>query len=242
MDQSRVMDIFAYYLSEYDMDAFGALGFDTRTSGFEGISALYGKKANYLKRLRDEYDVVTSSERMGQRNRPPRERIKETARQLSRFSFDELTELAKALMEGAVPFEEHETQDEKDTLPAGTSEETIESILNAKDPEASIRIRVGANKVRVYKTSIIKQLKKLYGGQCQLCGCRPFEKFDADICEAHHIDYFSSSKNNDAENIIVLCPNHHRLIHKMNPVFNKERRCFVFPDGTIEEIKVEFPI
>lgn len=69
-----------------------------------------------------------------------------------------------------------------------------QSRVNAKDPEASIRIRMGNNKVRVYKTSIIKQMKKLYGGQCQLCGCRPFETFDVDICEAHHIDYFSSSK------------------------------------------------
>lgn len=242
MDQSRVMDVFAYYLSEYDMDAFNALGFDTRTKGFENIAALYGKKANYLKRLRDEYDVITSSERMGQRNRPPRERIKDTARHLSQYSFDELTAIARAFIEGASIPTELEINAGDDALPADISEDVIESILNAKDPDASIRIKTGNNKVRVYKTSIIKQMKKLYNGQCQLCGCRPFERFDADICEAHHIDYFSSSKNNDAANIIVLCPNHHRLIHKMNPKFDKERGCFVFSDGTIEEIKIEFPI
>ena len=131
MDQSRVMDIFAYYLSEHDMEAFNALGFNTRTSGFEGIAALYGKKANYLKRLRDEYDVVTSSERMGQRNRPPRERIKKTAKQLSRFSFDDLTQLAKALIEAASPTVEQEVYNEKNVLPADASEDSIESILNA---------------------------------------------------------------------------------------------------------------
>ena len=240
MDQNCVMDFFAYYLSEYDMDAFNALGFTVRKKGIEKIAALYGKKANYFKRLRDEYDVVTNSKRVGQRNRPPRVRIAKTARQLALYTFDELTEMAKALIESASVPDEVE-MDVGDALPSDVPEDVIESIMNAKDPDATIRVKMGHNKIRIYKMSIIKQLKKLYGGRCQLCGCRPFEEMNIDICEAHHIDYFSVSKNNDAANIIIVCPNHHRLIHKMNPKFDEIQKCFVYPDGTVEKIKIEFP-
>ncbi len=240
MDRSRIMDVFAYYLSEYDMEAFSALGFDTRTKGFEGIAASFSMKANYLKRLRDEYDVVTSSERAGQRNRRPRTRIVETAKQLARFSFEEMTEMVKALLENAEAPAEVASTNDNEELPADIPEDALENILNAKDPSATIRIKVANNKVRVYKTSIIKQLKKIYDGKCQLCGCRPFNSVDEDICEAHHIEYFSSSKNNDSANIIILCPNHHRLIHKLNPNYDAEQQVFIYPDGRTEDIKINY--
>ena len=240
MDRSRIMDVFAYYLSEYDMEAFSALGFDTRTKGFEGIAASFSMKVNYLKRLRDEYDVVTSSERAGQRNRRPRTRIVETAKQLARFSFEELTEMVKVLLENTEPPAEVESVNNNEELPADIQEDALENILNAQDPSATIRIKVANNKVRVYKTSIIKQLKKIYNGKCQLCGCRPFNSVDEDICEAHHIEYFSSSKNNDSANIILLCPNHHRLIHKLNPHYDADRQVFVYPDGRTEDIKINY--
>ena len=95
---------------------------------------------------------------------------------------------------------------------------------------------MGNNKVRVYKTSIIKQMKKLYGGQCQLCGCRPFETFDVDICEAHHIDYFVKSLNNDASNQMILCPNHHSIIHDANPTFHRRQLMYVYPNGAEQKI------
>lgn len=240
MDRSRIMDVFAYYLSEYDMEAFSALGFDTRTKGFEGIAASFSMKANYLKRLRDEYDVVTSSERAGQRNRRPRTRIVETAKQLARFSFEELTEMVKVLLENTETPAEVESTNDNEELPADIPEDALENILNAKDPSATIRIKVANNKVRVYKTSIIKQLKKIYDGKCQLCGCRPFNSVDEDICEAHHIEYFSSSKNNDSANIIILCPNHHRLIHKLNPNYDADQQVFIYPDGRTEDIKINY--
>ena len=240
MERSRIMDVFAYYLSEYDMDAFSTLGFDTRTKGFEKIAASFSMKANYLKRLRDEYDVVTSSERAGQRNRRPRTRIVETAKQLARFSFEEMTEMVKALLENAEAPAEVESTNDNEALSADTPEDALENILNAKDPSATIRIKVGNNKVRIYKTSIIKQLKKIYDGKCQLCGCRPFNSVDEDICEAHHIEFFSASKNNDSANIIILCPNHHRLIHKLNPNYDADQQVFIYPDGRTEDIKINY--
>ncbi len=240
MEHTKVMDVFAYYLSEYDMNAFHALGFDTQKAGFDMIAALYGKKSSYLRRLRDEFDVVTNSTRKGQRNRAPRIRIEQIASYLEKFSFEELTDIAKAFLENVKYEGVEDNQKDLNLDKAELSEEELERILNAKDPEAAISIKVGISKTRIYKTDIIRQLKKLYKGHCQLCGTIPLQKFGIDICEAHHIDYFASSYNNDASNIIIICPNHHRIIHKLNPIFNAEGRYFEFPDGTREEIKIDF--
>ena len=83
-------------------------------------------------------------------------------------------------------------------------------------------------------------IKRLYGGCCQLCGENAFRGFNADISEAHHIAYFSDSQNNDSSNIIILCPNHHRLIHKLNPKFDYNRGCFVFSENSELRIELDF--
>ena len=63
--------------------------------------------------------------------------------------------------------------------------------------------------------------------------------FDVEIVEAHHIEYFSQTQNNDSSNIIVLCPNCHRLIHKCDPIYHKKELCFEFGNG--KKISVKNP-
>ena len=227
MDNTRVMDIIEYYLSEYDVDAVETLGYSSGSKAFEKIGILFGKNNNYLKRLRDEYDVVTSSTRRGQCNRPPRKRILKTAAHLSNLTFEELTEIIKSLIENAqlnYSDEDIFTETSIDEF----DEAEIESIINAKDASATIRYRNNAtNATRVYNHSIISNLKKLYKGKCQICGDYPIDGVYTDICEAHHIEYFSKSMNNDASNILIVCPNHHTLIHKLNLKFNAKKKMFV---------------
>lgn len=239
MEYGKVLDIIACYLSEYDMRAFEALGYGTQSEGFAKIAPVFGKSANYLRRLRDEYDVVTSSKRNGQRNRPPRVRIVETQRNLTDFSFEDLTEIVKAFVTNTASTVIEDPSAEETIIESNLPESELEAILNFKDSGATVRIKSANNKVRVYNTAIIKQLKKLYGGRCQLCGKRPFKSFDADICEAHHISYFSESHNNDTSNLIVVCPNHHTLIHKLNPVFDADIGCFKFKNGETMDIVLD---
>ena len=240
MDNTRIMDIIAYYLSEYDINAVEILGYSSRSEAFEKIGQKFGKNNNYLKRLRDEYDVVTSSSRRGQCNRPPRERISKAAEHLSSFPFEELTEIVRSLIENAqlnYSDEDIFTETSIDEF----DEAEIESIINAKDASATIRYRNNAtNATRVYNHSIISNLKKLYKGKCQICGDYPIDGVYTDICEAHHIEYFSKSMNNDASNILIVCPNHHRLIHKLNPVYDKEENKYIFSDETKIEIKLNY--
>ena len=56
--------------------------------------------------------------------------------------------------------------------------------------------------------------------------------------EAHHIDPFTKSLNNDFSNIIVISPTYHRIVHKTNPIFNRELLTFSFPNGLVEKIKL----
>ena len=237
MDQ-KVMDIIAYYLSEYDMRAFQELGYRTQSEGFRKIGDRFQKKDSYIRRLRDEYDVLTSNHRNGQWNRPPRKRIINTCQYLSGFTFEELTDMIKAFIESgtvSVTSDSPEAEIPEDSSLPEMTEEQIESIINFKDAGTDVVV-TGSGRRRVYNTNIIRQLKRLYRGQCQLCGCRPFDEYNSDITEVHHISYFSDSLNNDSSNLIVLCPNHHRLIHKMNLTFDRDKMVFITDDG--QQIKV----
>ena len=244
-ESSKILSIIAYYLSEYDMQAVSALGYTSRNQAFREISARMGRENNYLKLRRDEFDALptSSSSRKGWRNRPPLSDVVEMAHYLRAFSYEDLTEIVKSLIESrdsdvidmeAVPREGVKLVEE-------LSEAEIESIINSTDETAEVYFSERNTATRRYNRNIIKDLKKLYHGCCQICGSAPFGD-GVDISEAHHIEYFSVSQNNNAGNIVILCPNHHRLIHKMNCVFNKETAGFILDDDTELPLKLNYHI
>lgn len=71
---------------------------------------------------------------------------------------------------------------------------------------------------------------------CQICGEDFGKRFEIHIVEAHHIDPFVATMNNDAANQIIICPNHHRVIHKVEPVFNRSRFLFIYLNGIEEKL------
>lgn len=127
------------------------------------------------------------------------------------------------------PIEEAFSNDEIkaiETIPEDKLEEFINNDIT--DDTAGYEYKETIAKVRIYNKEIIDDLKKEYKGQCQLCGERCGEKFGVEIVDAHHIEYFSKTQNNDSSNIIILCPNCHRLIHKCNPTYNSADVSFDF--------------
>lgn len=244
-DTSKALSIIAYYLSEYDMDAVKCLGYKTRSQAIDQISEKFGRNHYYLKLRRDEFDALpfSHSHRKGWRNREPAKDVLEMGKWLHRFSFDEITDLVKDLLLQDIQINPQEQLVQKPEYvmePSAMSEEEMEHILNAVDKNATIAIVTGERKKRIIKNSIILNLKKLYHGTCQICGCNPFGLENIDISEAHHISFFSESKNNDASNLIIVCPNHHRLIHKYKPVFCRETLSFQFKDGHEEKVIVNY--
>ena len=238
MNKNKVLSIIAYYLSEYDLKAVKALGYSNRAEAFREISKVFNNQNNYLKLRRDEFDALpdSSSKRNGWKNRKPAKDVVELAQELKQFNFDELTKMIKSLIDNANIKTKNNNINTENI--ADIDENEIEYIINFRDEKAYIKYENNkTNAVRVYNHNIISCLKKLYGGKCQLCGKSPLDGNNLDICEAHHIEYYSKSMNNDSCNIIIICPNHHRLIHKLNPEFDWHNLRYVFSDGSFLPIK-----
>lgn len=118
------------------------------------------------------------------------------------------------------------------------NEKTIEDYINTddgligiqlKDSSADILLKERLVKIRKLNRKIGDNLKQLYGYRCQICGKLVGEKYGCShIAEAHHIDYFTKSLNNDSSNQMVVCPNHHRIIHDAEPTFDRQRKLFVY--------------
>ena len=225
---NKVLSIIAYYLSEYDMDAVRQLGFNTRMEAMNTLSSLIGSGNNYLKLRRDEFDALpdSSSTRKGWRNRPAAKEVLEIATYLHQFSFSELSDIVQSLINNYTTQGVINEPENKNNQPVELTEEEIEQVINSEDPAARLVLGTHASYHRVYDKSIIVNLKKLYRGRCQICGKNPVADFNVNICEAHHLEYFSKSQNNNASNIIIVCPNHHRLIHSLKPEFNYDELVF----------------
>lgn len=121
-------------------------------------------------------------------------------------------------------------------------EDEFEMAVNyeQKDLTARIERKPRLAKIRKLDRSICDNLKMLYNYRCQITGENFCENYGVSVVEAHHIDYFTKSLNNNSDNILVVSPNYHRLIHKLNPIFDRKNLAFIFPNGFEEKIKTNF--
>ena len=122
----------------------------------------------------------------------------------------------------------------------GMRERTVENEIEyaMEDKRSGIEKRLQIVKIRKLNRKIGENLKLLYGYRCQICGQVIGEKYGSHIAEAHHIDYFVNSLNNDANNQMIVCPNHHSVIHDANPVFDRRRMVYRFDNGVEERIRL----
>jgi len=93
-------------------------------------------------------------------------------------------------------------------------------------------------KIRKLNRKIGDNLKLLYGYRCQICEQYVGAEYGAKVVEAHHIEYFVESLNNDASNQLIVCPNHHSIIHEVNPVFIRKKLIYVYPNGIQEGLRL----
>ena len=122
----------------------------------------------------------------------------------------------------------------------GMRERTVENEIEyeMEDKSSGIEKKLQIVKIRKLNRKIGENLKLLYGYRCQICGQVIGEKYGSHIAEAHHIDYFVNSLNNDANNQMIVCPNHHSVIHDANPVFDRRRMVYRFDNGAEERISL----
>ena len=105
---------------------------------------------------------------------------------------------------------------------------------DVRDDTAGINAQKALIRVRKLNRKIGDTLKEHYQYRCQICGRVIEEKYGSKIAEAHHIDYFVKSLNNDITNILIVCPNHHSIIHDKNPEFNRNKCIYKYPNGYVE--------
>lgn len=123
-------------------------------------------------------------------------------------------------------------------------ERVLEASFNydVVDEKSTIFEKERIVKIRKLNKKIGDNLKLLYNYRCQICGKSIGEKYDSHIVEAHHIDYFVHSLNNDSNNQLIVCPNHHSIIHDVNPVFDRKRLLYIYPNGIQEGLILNYHI
>jgi len=82
---------------------------------------------------------------------------------------------------------------------------------------------------------IVEELRDIYAGECQICGWAPRRTYRTELCEAHHVRWLSRGGIDGLQNLTLVCPNHHRAIHRCDAPFDFERAAFVFP-GSMEPL------
>ena len=106
------------------------------------------------------------------------------------------------------------------------------------DPDAGFVENERLTRIRKLDRKIGENLKILYNYRCQICGKMIGEEYGSHIAEAHHIDYYVKSLNNDSNNQMIVCPNHHSIIHDANPRFDRKRLLYLYPNGMEQRVVV----
>jgi len=123
-------------------------------------------------------------------------------------------------------------------IPEEVYEQSDDDQFFMADKTASIEEKQRLVKYRRIDRSIILTLKRFYDYRDEISGEKIGDAYGDSVVEAHHIDYFTRSQNNDSTNIIIISPNYHRIIHKNNPRFNRKKFQFEFENGEVLRLKL----
>ena len=85
-------------------------------------------------------------------------------------------------------------------------------------------------KARHRSRSLVVQLREIYSGECQVCRWAPKRTYGADLCEADHVRWVSRGGPDSIGNRVLLCPNHHRAVHRCDAPFDFGKMGFLFGD------------
>ena len=116
-----------------------------------------------------------------------------------------------------------------------TDKETLQRVLTyhkGVSPQRKLHIRESYAR----KPRLVKQLHDWYKGRCQLCAFDPKLLYGARACSGHHVVYLSRGGHDELENMLLLCPNHHQVIHATDAVFDFRDLHYVFPNGRREPL------
>jgi 5-methylcytosine-specific restriction endonuclease McrA len=83
---------------------------------------------------------------------------------------------------------------------------------------------------------LAETLKSYYEYRCQVCGNDFQPRYGTPFAESHHVQYLRHGGPDISGNVVVLCPNHHRIIHATNAEFDRPSLEYKYPNGLRERL------
>ncbi len=94
-------------------------------------------------------------------------------------------------------------------------------------PEDSAEVARALRYCRRYLNLAQRLLEQMYGNMCQLCTGHTVSSV---ANTAHHIDPVTASMDNRISNLVLVCPNHHAMLHAHDFTFDRTSLSFVSPE------------
>lgn len=86
---------------------------------------------------------------------------------------------------------------------------------------------------------LVLKLQELYQGRCQMCQWNPNEVYGQYLCHGHHVHWLSRGGEDNLENMLLVCPNHHEAIHRCDAPFDYGHLAFDFGDHK-EQLQLDY--
>ena len=110
------------------------------------------------------------------------------------------------------------------------------------------RIMIGSRELHTVPTQVVpveqfvgngwlaESLKTYYAYHCQICWHSFQPTYGAEYAKTYHIQYLSQCGPDVSTNMVVICPNHHRIIHETYAAFNRHLLTYEYPNGLREPL------
>jgi hypothetical protein len=85
---------------------------------------------------------------------------------------------------------------------------------------------------------LVEHLQRLYAGRCQLCLYDPTGRYGLRLCHGHHIQWLSRGGEDELDNMVLVCPNHHAAIHRDDAPFDYATLAFTFSRAPAERLQL----
>lgn len=110
---------------------------------------------------------------------------------------------------------QHQLKKQEDKEEDLINEDTSPRLLTLLNAPTSIVVKERVLKIRHRNGAIVKNLKELYQGKCQISGeSLTFKKKNGEwYCEVHHLIPLGENGSDDYANVIVVSPLIHRMLH-----------------------------
>jgi 5-methylcytosine-specific restriction enzyme A len=118
-------------------------------------------------------------------------------------------------------------------------EDAREMLLSETDARRAARSRYLYESLDVTRSRrLVERLQDLYSGRCQICRYDPRNRYGRRLCHGHHIHWLSRGGDDDLDNLVLVCPNHHAAVHMDDAPFDYASLQFTYSNGLCEPLRI----